>query len=64
MYSIAFQTSSNSSIGNVSLIAFKKQKAEFHGYTPASAQFSLQFWEKPGTEHFKAFLHNWTIVRV
>lgn len=64
MYSIAFQTSSKSSIGNVSLIPFKKQKAEFHGYTPASAEFSLQFWEKLGMERFKAFLHNWTVVRV
>jgi len=64
MYCIAFQTFSKSSIGNVSLIPFKKQKTEFHGYTPESAELSLQFGTKPGTEHFKAFLHKWTIIRV
>lgn len=44
MYSIAFQTSSKSSFGNVPLLPFKKQKAEFHGYTLASAEFSEQNW--------------------
>lgn len=63
-YSIAFHTSSKSSIGNVPLMAFQKQNAEFCGYTPASAEVSLQLWAKLGTEYFQAFLHNWNTVRV